>query len=171
METYKNNRQLVLHFLKGSKRFFALSLTFATLVSLFDMISPKIISFTVDSVIGDKAPEVPRIAELLIERLGGIGALKAHPLFIACAVAAIGALAALSRFLFRTMNARGAETFVCTMREELFSHIMYLPYAWHEKNSTGDIIQRCTSDVQTIKRFVSEQMVQLIRTIIMITMA
>jgi ABC-type multidrug transport system fused ATPase/permease subunit len=73
METYKNNRQLVLHFLKGSKRFFALSLTFATLVSLFDMISPKIISFTVDSVIGDKAPEVPRIAELLIERLGGIG--------------------------------------------------------------------------------------------------
>ncbi len=134
METYKNNRQLVLHFLKGSKRFFALSLTFAT------------------------PPEVPRIAELLIERLGGIGALKAHPLFIACAVAAIGALAALSRFLFRTMNARGAETFVCTMREELFSHIMYLPYAWHEKNSTGDIIQRCTSDVQTIKRFVSEQM-------------
>ena len=171
MEKYRNNRQLVMHFLSGSKRFFALSLAFAALVSLFDMISPKIISFTVDSVIGNKTPEVPGAAELLITRLGGIEALKAHPLLIACAVAAIGMLAALSRFLFRTTNARGAETFVCRMRDELFAHIMYLPYAWHEKNSTGDIIQRCTSDVQTIKRFVSEQMIQLIRTVIMIAMA
>ncbi len=171
MEKYKNNRQLLLHFLSGSKRYFAPGLLFAVLVSLFDMISPKLISYTVDAVIGNENPAIPRIAELLLARLGGVQALKEQPLLIAGAVAAVGALAALSRFLFRIMNARGAESFVCRMREELFSHIMYLPYAWHEENSTGDIIQRCTSDVQTIKRFVSEQMVQLIRTIIMIAMA
>ena len=57
------------------------------------------------------------------------------------------------------------------MRDELFAHIMYLPYKWHGENSTGDIIQRCTSDVQTIKRFVSEQLVQLFRTVIMIVLA
>ena len=51
MNKYETKSKLILHFLYGAKRFFALSLTFAALVSLFDMINPKIISFTVDSVI------------------------------------------------------------------------------------------------------------------------
>ena len=42
------------------------------------------------------------------------------------------------------------------MRDELYAHIQKLPYKWHAENSTGDIIQRCTSDVESIKVFVSE---------------
>ncbi len=148
-----------------------MSLVFAALVSLFDMISPKIIAFTVDSVIGNKNPQLPETAQRILEAAGGITALRSHLLYTALAVAAAGGLAALSRFLFRSFNARGAETFVKRMRSELFGHIMYLPYTWHSENKTGDIIQRCTSDVQTIKRFVSEQMVQLIRTVLLIILA
>ena len=170
-ELYPSRGSLILHFLDGSKKFFALSLTFAVLVSFFDMINPKIISYAVDAVIGDEKPAIPALAERLVSRLGGIGVLKEHLYWVALAVAGIGILGALSRFLFRTCNARGAETFVERMRNELFSHILSLPYKWHGDNSTGDIIQRCTSDVQTIKRFISEQMVQLFRTLIMIVMA
>ena len=171
MERYESKTKLILHFLSGAKRYFIFSMLFATLVSLFDMINPKIISFTVDSVIGDEAAAIPGWAMRLVEMIGGIASLKAHPLRIALVVAAVGALAALCRFTFRALNARGAETFVERMRNELFRHIMYLPYTWHGMNSTGDIIQRCTSDVQTIKRFVSEQLTQLIRTIVLIVMA
>lgn len=171
MKKYPTKTKLILHFLKGSKRFFALSMLFAVLASLLDMVNPRIISFVVDSVIGDKESSLPAAANAFIERFGGIPALREHPFLIACGTCVIGLLAALFRYFFRTGNARGAETFVCRMRDELFAHIMYLPYKWHGENSTGDIIQRCTSDVQTIKRFVSEQMVQLFRTIIMITLA
>ena len=171
MKQYETKSKLILHFLSGAKRYFALSLTFAALVSLFDMINPKIISFTVDSVIGTKEPEIPALAMKLVSMLGGIPALRHHPAKIALAVAAVGALAGLSRYLFRVSNSRGAEKFVERMRNELFRHIMYLPYVWHGENSTGDIIQRCTSDVQTIKRFVAEQLVQLVRTVILIVMA
>lgn len=48
---------------------------------------------------------------------------------------------------------------------------MRLPFAWHGANSTGDIIQRCTSDVETVKVFISEQLTSLIRVIILIAMA
>ena len=48
---------------------------------------------------------------------------------------------------------------------------MRLPYAWHGANSTGDIIQRCTSDVETVKVFISEQLTSLIRVIVLIAMA
>ena len=171
MKKYPTKIKLILHFLEGSKRFFALSMLFAVLASLLDMVNPRIISFVVDSVIGDKASSLPAAVNRLIERFGGIPALREHPFLIAFGTCGIGLLAALFRYFFRTGNARGAETFVRRMRDELFAHIMYLPYKWHGENSTGDIIQRCTSDVQTIKRFVSEQLVQLFRTVIMIVLA
>ena len=171
MQTYRTKTSLILYFLQGAKRYFALSLLFAALVSLLDMINPKIISFTVDSVIGSADPKLPAYGMRLVEWAGGIETLRRHLPYLALAVAAVGALAALSRLLFRSCNARGAETFVERIRCELFSHIMSLPYVWHSENSTGDIIQRCTSDVQTIKRFVSEQLVQLVRTVILILLA
>ena len=171
MQNYPTKTNLILHFLSGSKRYFALSMLFAGLVSLLDMVNPKIISYTVDSVIGTKPAVLPGVVERLIANVGGAGALRAHPIWIAAAVLVIGCLAALCRYVFRTMNTRGAETFVRKMRDDLFAHIMYLPYTWHSENSTGDIIQRCTSDVNTIKRFISEQLVQLFRTVIMIVLA
>lgn len=171
MQNYPTKANLILHFLSGSKRYFALSMLFAGLVSLLDMVNPKIISYTVDSVIGTKPAALPGVVDRLIANVGGAGALRAHPIWIAAAVLVIGCLAALCRYIFRTMNTRGAETFVRKMRDDLFAHIMYLPYTWHSENSTGDIIQRCTSDVNTIKRFISEQLVQLFRTVIMIVLA
>ena len=171
MKHYPTKTNLILHFLAGSKRYFVLSMIFAGLVSLLDMVNPIIISYTVDSVIGTKPSTLPGSVNSLIDTLGGVSTLRAHPAWIAAAVLTVGLCAAVCRYAFRTMNARGAETFVRKMRDDLFSHIMYLPYTWHSENSTGDIIQRCTSDVNTIKRFISEQLVQLFRTVIMITLA
>jgi ATP-binding cassette subfamily B protein len=90
---------------------------------------------------------------------------------MALAAALVGALAALCRYCFRALNARGAETLVMRMRDGLFSRILHLPYAWHGENNAGDIIQRCTSDVQTVKRFVAEQLTALVRTLILLAMA
>ena len=171
MKHYPTKTNLILHFLAGSKRYFVLSMIFAGLVSLLDMVNPIIISYTVDSVIGTKPSTLPGSVNSLIDTLGGVSTLRTHPAWIAAAVLTVGLCAAACRYTFRAINARGAETFVRKMRDDLFSHIMYLPYTWHSENSTGDIIQRCTSDVNTIKRFISEQLVQLFRTVIMITLA
>ncbi len=168
---FQSNAKLILYFLRGSKRFFLTSVLFALLVSLFDMIGPKLISFTVDSVIGTAEPALPRLAAAAVEALGGLAALRANLLIMAGAAAAAGALAAVSRYFFRSLNARGAETMVKRMRDELFAHILSLPYAWHGAHNTGDVIQRCTSDVQTVKHFVAEQLTSLVRTIIMLAMA
>jgi ABC-type multidrug transport system fused ATPase/permease subunit len=83
MKKYPTKIKLILHFLEGSKRFFALSMLFAVLASLLDMVNPRIISFVVDSVIGDKASSLPAAVNRLIERFGGIPALREHPFLIA----------------------------------------------------------------------------------------
>ena len=106
-----------------------------------------------------------------LEHTGGVEALRLHPWRIALIVAAVALAAAICRFLFRFLNRVAAEKFVRSMRDKLYRKIQHLPYFWHGENAAGDIIQRCTSDVETIKVFVSEQLTSLVRIVVLIAMA
>lgn len=178
MEEKKNRQQyfasslsLILYFLKGSRGYFALSMMFAATVSFLDMLLPRMISFTVDSIISDKAPDLPASVLLCLNAAGGVDLLRRHPALIAAAVIAVALIGALFRFLFRYFNEVAAERFVKRMRDKLYGKILHLPFSWHGANSTGDIIQRCTSDVETIKVFVSEQLTSLVRVVVLIALA
>lgn len=177
MSDYKNKRfktgsELVLYFLEGSKKFFVFSIIFSLLVTFLDLIGPKIIQYTVDFCIADaESDSVPVYLKTIMDLLGGREFLRDHLYLIALVVAIVGILAAVCRYLFRLMNAYGSETLIKRMRDKLFDHIMHLPYTWHGANHTGDIIQRCTSDVDTIRMFISEQMLSLFRIFIRIVIA
>lgn len=162
---------LMLFFLKGSKRYFILSILSAFLVTVLDLINPQIISFTVDYVIDRKKPDFKGLRREAVSLLGGVSYLKSHLYIIALVVVCVAAVAALFRYLFVLNNSKGSEKLVMTMRNSLFEHIENLPYSWHMENKTGDIIQRCTSDVETVKVFLSEQLTSTIRIIILIISA
>lgn len=170
-DKFDTRTKMILYFLEGSKRFFVLSVVFACLVSLLDLINPKIISFTVDAVIDDKKVQIPSFLNTIILNHGGIPWLRNNLWIIALCVICIALLGALCRYLFNLFNSMGAERLVRTMRERLFSHILRLPFSWHSENKTGDIIQRCTSDVDQIKIFLSEQLTSLFRVIVLIVIA
>ena len=107
----------------------------------------------------------------LVDRGGGFAYLGEHLWIMALAIVAVALVKAVSQYLFRLTNSMAAETMVKTMRDGLFEHIEHLPFAWHMKNRTGDIIQRCTSDIDTMKNFISEQMTSILRIIILLVMA
>ncbi len=169
-ENFPTKSGLLMHFLRGSKRYFIFSILFATLVSLLDLINPKIIAYTVDTVIGSKASELPTAVNRFVDGIGGVSFLRHHIWVIAIAVMIVALLSVICRFNFNLFNAMGAEKLVKTARDDLFTHIMHLPFKWHSENHTGDIIQRCTSDVETIKVFLSEQLIQLVRVVILIVL-
>ena len=54
-----------------------------------------------------------------------------------------------------------AENITLDMRRKLFSHIQDLSYSYHNTLDTGDFIQRCTSDIDTIKQFISANMPEI----------
>ena len=170
-ERFKNNFSLIRFFIKGSLLDFLISMLFAFLVSLFDMLNPRIIMFTVDSVIGGSETDLPGPVRFLLGGRDPIPYLRAHFFAIALLVAAVALFAALFRYGFRIFNAKAAEHLVKRMRDTLYEHIQHLPASWHTANSTGDIIQRCTSDVETIKVFLSERLTALIRMLVLIAMA
>ena len=162
---------LVWDFLKGSKRYFIISIIATLMVNAFDMLTPQIIRTTVDSVIGNTPLDVPRFVANLVDEIGGVSYLKANLWVVGILIALIALGSAVCRYLNTYFNSKGAEHFVKIMRNRLFSHIQRLPFSWHMKNQTGDIIQRCTSDVDMIKNFVSEQLTAVFRIVMMIVLS
>ena len=65
-------------------------------------------------------------------------------------------------------TAKGSENFVKSLRDALYRHIQRLPYAWHVRHSTGEIIQRCTSDVEVVRNFVTNQLLEVFRIVFLV---
>ena len=164
--------KLILHFLKGSKGFFILAMICAALSALADMITPQIIRMTVDQVLGGKSMEaLSPAAAAFLNILGGPEKIRNGLWIMALAVVAVALVKCITQYGFRVTNTKGSETLAKTMRDELYSHIERLPFQWHMQNHTGDIIQRCTSDIDTTRNFISEQMTGLIRIAILLVMS
>ena len=165
---FKTNRELVWHFLRGSKAYFIIAVVCISLMNLLALTVPRVISYTVDTLITGKESDLPAFIVDAIESIGGSAYIREHLYLIAVFLMVIGALSALCNYLYRYYNNKGAETLVETMRNEIFAHIARLPFSWHTKNQTGDIIQRCTSDVDAVKNFVSGQLTEVFRVVLMV---
>ncbi|MCB0725758.1 MAG: ABC transporter ATP-binding protein [Ignavibacteriae bacterium] len=66
-------------------------------------------------------------------------------------------------FSSSAITSGSTEKAIKKLRDKLFSHIQALPLAYHSKTPTGELIQRCTGDVETVRKFASTQVVDMIR--------
>lgn len=166
-----NKATMILYFLQGSVHFFVISILSAFGVTLLEMLVPQLIRFTVDSVIGSAEPDLPGFMTRMLLSMGGVSYLRSHLHVIAILIIVLALFAAVCKYMFNLYNNKGAETLMQTMRNRLFAHIQRLPFAWHMKHQTGDIIQRCTSDVERVKIFVAEQLTSIVRIVILVSLS
>ena len=96
--------------------------------------------------------------------------VKSVLLLAAAAVLVTAVLSGVFSFFARLNTAKGSERAIKSLRDELFGHIQKLPFSWHTAHQTGEIIQRCTSDVEVVRNFVSAQMVEVFRIVFLIVM-
>ena len=146
---------LVWRFLDGSKRYFVICIIAAAISSLADMLGPQVIRAAVDNAIGGEPASYPDWVMKIVDSFGGFSYLGQHLWIMAAALVAVALVRVVFEYVFRVSNTTGTETLVKTMRDTLFNHIERLPFSWHMLHQTGDIIQRCTSDIDTTMRFVS----------------
>ena len=177
MKTTKSNTlnreklSLLMKFMKGAKRFFLASVLSAGVTALADMLQPQIIRAAVDCVIGGTESNLPAYLRNSIAHIGGFAYLRQNLWIFAVAVILVATVQVASQFSFRVFNTTASESLVKTMRDMLFSHIQRLPFSWHMKNRTGDIIQRCTSDIDTTKNFLSEQLTNVFRILLLLVLS
>ena len=164
----REKTDMVLTYLRGSLGYFVIALICACLGMVFNALTPQVIRITVDSILDTEPANLPGFLENIIP----LESLRAEPLtalwIAAGAVLLFAILRGLCNYGQRLNLAKGSEGFVKRIRDGLFSHIQHLSYAWHTAHSTGDMIQRCTSDVDVIRNFVCNQLVEVVRTIFLI---
>ena len=158
----------VFRFVKENLWLFGLGLLCSMLNTAFNSLTPQIIRMTVDSIIGSE--ELPGwFTALGLQRLLQ-GDTARVLLLAAAAVLAAAILSGVFSFLARINTARASENAIKSLRDALYGHIQKLPFSWHTAHQTGEIIQRCTSDVEVIRNFVSAQMVEVFRIVFLIVM-
>ncbi len=158
-------------FSRGCRRFFLYAFAASLFSVVFSFLTPQIIRLTVDSVIGTQEMDLPDFVLSAINSIGGREFLRSNLLVCAAAIVVCAALSGLFNYFSRYDIALGTEKFTENLRNKLFSHIQRLPFSWHTEHLTGDIIQRCTSDVETLRSFISAQMLEVLRTILLLACA
>ncbi|MCD8156463.1 MAG: ABC transporter ATP-binding protein/permease [Clostridiales bacterium] len=124
-----------------------------------------------DGILGNSADSIPDFILSFFAGRGGLAWLRSHLWVPALAVIAATLVAVALRYIYEMCVVKGGENFVCNMRDHLFSHLERLSAGWHSSHQTGDILQRCTTDVEEVKTFLSEHFVKLFSMIMTILLA
>ena len=150
---------------------FALCCTATLLTVTFGLLNPQIIRYTVDSVIGTAPLAAPAFVVSLIDFLGGIDLLREKIWICAVFIIAAALMAEVCNLIRNYTSLELGETVSWRLLNTLYSHIQKLPYSWHVKCQTGDIIQRSTTDVENVRFFIQNNLSELIRTVCVFTVA
>lgn len=111
------------------------------------------------------APEwVRSVADVL-----GVGTGVVTSLMVAGAlIIVVTVMAGLFQYLKGHLAARASEAIVRSLRNTLHSHLAALPATYFDTAETGDLVQRCTSDVETVRVFLAAQVVEIGRSILLV---
>ncbi len=168
------NKKTILNFLPMCKSFipkFLVAFVFIIISVVFSYLTPQIIRITVDSVIDNKPFALPSFFVEIIENAGGREFLVQNVLYVAFFAFSLSLLASVCDFISRLFLSRASEGSLELIRNKLFEHIQKLPYSWHNKHQTGDIIQRCTMDVDILRTFLNDHLHGLTRVISLMVIA
>jgi len=151
----------LLELTKGNRLLYSAAILSIAVATFIAMLEPMVIKVTIDSIIGNKPMDVPRVMQKLVMLLGGTKMLSRNLWICALALVILTCIRGIFLFLRGNLSAKAAENIARNMRMKLYDHIQNLPYGYHVKAESGDLIQRCTSDVETVRKFFATQMVEI----------
>lgn len=155
----------------GYRHCFILAILATAISAIASYLTPFVVSFTIDSILDSQPMRLPSFLVAQIEKIGGREFLLHNLWVCAFMILLISAVNGTFAYLRGKYAAQMGEGISKNLRNRLFHCICYAPYAWHKASQTGDLIQRCTSDVDTLRRFIQNQSIQILRTLCMATVA
>ena len=161
-----SKRALVWRFVRPYLWIFALTLICSMGNTVLSSLTPQVVRVAVDCVLGSE-PFPGAVTALAPPSL-----LAAAPMTQLVSAAGfllvVAVLSGLCTYGSRMGTANASENFVKSLRDALYRHIQRLPYEWHVRHSTGEIIQRCTSDVEVVRNFVTNQLLEVCRIVFLV---
>ena len=150
--------KLLYHWMKGHRLAMGIAMISTIVGIIFSSLIPMVNQVVIDFVIVHN----PGLAgDFLSDFILNIGGFRAQLAVAGLLIILLTALNAVTSFLQGRYIAKSAEGFAKELKDKLFGHIQELPYLYHKRAETGDLIQRCTSDIETIRNFLTSQLVEM----------
>jgi ATP-binding cassette subfamily B protein len=140
--------------------FFALVTLLAGTLLLY--LAPQIVRFAIDGIL-DQSARVPRWVMSILAALDARAKPIRALILAGCAVLAVTLVAGVFMYFRGRWAAFAAESIARSLRMRLYDHLQHLPVGYHDKAQTGDQVQRCTSDVDTVRQLFASQAVEIAR--------
>ena len=161
-------KPLFLPSLKGAGGYFVLS-SIEVILGIVALYCASIVtSYTLDWVLLGQDPSLPA---WLFDRLKSLGPIGRSYWLCGAFFLLFTVLNGLFTLIRRVHIAKGSEHMAKTMRDMLYRKLNAVPYDYHKHVSTGDLVQRCTSDVDTVRKFVTNQLIEIVRIAVMFVVA
>ena len=138
---------------------------------IIGFLTPLLLSEIVDSILGSEPFTMPDFLMNPINALGGRDFLRQNLWIPALALILMNVVNGVFTFIKGRSSAIASENIARKLRNDLYRHLQHLPFAYHVKAQVGELIQRCTSDVDTIRRFLAVQVMEVVNTVLMVVIA
>lgn len=159
-------------YLAGYRRMVLLAIIVTVVEVGADILGALPLKFILDKVINHRDPHAPLLGHLLTltDPLGtsaGLRSGETHTqigIIVASAIVlvALGTLNAVLSFAQIYLAAYVGQGLSTRLRTHLFDHLQGLPLGWHDRQRTGDLVQRVVGNVSDVEKLVTDGLVDLL---------
>ena len=157
--------------MRDNKWYFLAALICTVFTVIIEFITPILLAETLDYYLQGKPSRMPGFINAWVNGLGGREFMARNLWIVGLALVGLNILSGVFSFSKGRSQAVAGENVSLYLREKLYGHIQRLPFSYHVKAETGDLVQRCTSDVETVRRFLAGQLMQVVNAVMMIGFA
>ena len=155
----------------GERLRYGIAIGAMIVTSFFLYLAPLVPQVVLDGVLlTDAETEPSPIVGRAVELMGGTAFVAGHLWYPALILFGLTCLAGFFTYLRARWSAAASERIARNVRDRLYGHLQHLSCSYFDAAQTGDLVQRCTSDVETMRVFLSTQVVEIARAVIMLLM-
>lgn len=147
--------------MQGNVLLYSIAMAAVLLTTLFALTIPLMIRFAIDQVIGGAVADTAFAGWM--QRISGSTLFGVAILIILASL-----LRALFLFIKGVASAAASEAISKNLKDKVMQHLHEVKFEFFSTHDTGDLIQRATSDVETIRRFLSVQVVEIVSIVLMV---
>jgi ATP-binding cassette subfamily B protein len=159
--------QLIWQLVRVERKRYAAAVTALVLASCFLYLVPLVPSAVLDGVLADNGHNASPLIAGIVSAAGGREFLRANLWLAAVLMTGFTALAGFFTYLRGRLSSIAAESVILRLRDRLYDQLQHLPCSYFDTAPTGDLVQRCTSDVETMRQFLVSQVVEIGRAVLM----
>ncbi len=138
------------------------------LATAFEFFVPLIGSATIDHVLDTQDGQSNPLLDRVIRLLGGPDRVESALWIPAVAMLLFSLAGGIFNYVQKRFAAQASDGICKRLKDELYDHIQQLPNKYLDQSQTGDLLQRCTSDIETMRLFLASHVVEIGRSFILI---